>query len=78
MTYKEAVEKLEKLAAGRDWCLECSTATYLLNPHIRVYIAGIGHAESAQTYAAAIYNTEIMMGIIPVDAPPEDTEEAKP
>jgi len=74
MTHKEAVEKLKKLANGSPWCLIHETGSYLKKTHIRAYIEGPGHAESAQTYAEAIRNAEIMLYPPIPDAPPEDEE----
>ena len=77
MTHAEAVEEMKRLANGRPWSLDYRTASYLNGSQIHGYIAvgGLrGHAQDATTYAGAIRNVRIMLGLETeaVDPPPED------
>ena len=77
MTFKKAVNEMKVLAGIEYWTLK-----YEMTPtgiEIRGYIkrkCGNGWALPAATYAGAIENVKIMLGMLPVgmDDPPEDGE----
>lgn len=76
MTFREAVEEMKVLAEGREWSFEYEVASYITGCKIHGYIAGdsTGHAAPALTYAGAIENVKVMLGLLPIEMedPPED------
>ena len=71
MTFKEAVDEMKRLAGERPWSFEYRVGSfYSGRPFIRGYIDPYGHARESTTYAGAIRNVKIMLGL--------ETEEADP
>ena len=84
MTYKQAVEELKALAAGKAWSLITETNSYGAQPiNIHGYIEGakpFGHAPVALTYQGAIDNVRKMLEPVEVadEPPPDDIPEIEP
>ena len=78
MKYSEAIEEMKELAGGKDWALHYQSSSYG-GVDIHGYIAGVGSAKSSETYAGAIENVKVMLGLVPCDPAPEDgTDTSRP
>jgi len=78
MKYSEAIEEMKELAGGKDWALHYQSSSYG-GVDIHGYIAGAGSAKSSETYAGAIENVKVMLGLVPCDPAPEDgTDTSRP
>jgi len=78
MKYSEAIEEMKELAGGKDWALHYQSSSYG-GVDIHGYIAGVGSAKSSETYAGAIENVKVMLGLMPCDPAPEDgTDTSRP
>ena len=75
MKYSEAIEEMKELAGGKDWALHYQSSSYG-GVDIHGYIAGVGSAKSSETYAGAIENVKVMLGLVPCDPAPEDGTDA--
>jgi len=79
MTHKEAVEEMKRLAPpGKHWALMHEVASYhdvKIHGYIEDWLPN-GHADSAKTYAEAIKNVKVMLGLTvsETDPAPEDKE----
>ncbi len=80
MTYQEAVSEMKVLAEGGTWSLVYEVSSYFDGPQIHGYIASVPpyHAETAPTYAGAIENVKMMLGLLGSDPAPEDEEKDLP
>ena len=76
MTHTEAVSEMKKLARGKHWSLKYEVGDFYDPAAIRGYIEGVGSALDAYTYAGAIENVKVMLGLVPCDPAPEDGTDA--
>ena len=79
MTHAEAVLEIKKLARGKHWSLKYEIGNFYNRAVIQGYIEGMGLALNAYTYAGAIENVKVMLGLVPCDPAPEDgTDTSRP